>query len=387
MSPKNPWRVPFNSPFISGSELAHIKSAIGNGRLSGDGYYTRRCHSWLETNLGCTVALLTHSGTSALEMAALLCDIGPGDEVIMPSFTFVSTANAFVLRGATPVFVDIEKDTLNIDPKRIENAITAKTKAIVPVHYGGFPCDMQAILSTANAHGLRVIEDAAHGVLSKNSSQYLGSIGDLGCLSFHETKNIISGEGGALLINDPELVDKARIIWHKGTNRDAFNRGATDKYTWMDQGSSFLPSELTAAFLFGQLEQAAKIIDHRLAIRSLYRESLKVLCDMDLVRCPPVNNGGKENGHLFYLLVKSPEQRDLLIEYLAAVGIGSAFHYIPLHSSPAGKKYGYHVGDMFNTDSTSARLLRLPVHGKMSKTDASLVVNAVLDFFLHENKS
>ena len=375
------WRIRFNAPRVAGSEIDYIKRVAKYGRLAGDGEYTRRCHSWLEDNLSCKNVLLTQSGTAALEMAALLCNIGPGDEVIMPSFTFVSTANAFVLRGATPVFVDIDPTTLNIDTNLILGAITSKTKAIIPVHYGGIPCDMDGINRLANAHNLRVIEDAAHALLASHNRQFLGTFGDLGCISFHETKNIVSGEGGALLINDRELLDRARVIWQKGTNRDAFNLGLTDKYTWVDQGSSFLPSELTAAFLLAQLEESSQIIKHRLKLRSTYRKILQPLSDSACIRLPAENKQGKENGHLFYLITNSSSQRDDLIRHLATAKIMATFHYVPLHSSPAGERYGRHVGRMEVTNTISERLLRLPLHGNMSIDDAAYVAATVLDFF------
>lgn len=378
------WRIRFNSPRVYGSEIDYIKRVAKYGRLAGNGEFTKRCHSWLEDNLSCKNVLLTQSGTAALEMSALLCNIGPGDEVIMPSFTFVSTANAFVLRGAKPVFVDIDQTTLNIDTNLIPGAITSKTKAIVPVHYGGIPCDMDDINKLANAHNLRVLEDAAHGLLASHNQQFLGTIGDLGCISFHETKNIVSGEGGALLINDPELIDRARVIWQKGTNRDAFALRLTDKYTWVDQGSSFLPSELTAAFLFAQLEESSQIIKHRLMIRDTYRHFLQPLSDSACVRLPVENKRGQENGHLFYLITKSRSQRDDLIRHLAAAKIMATFHYVPLHSSPAGERYARYVGDMEVTNATSECLLRLPLHGNMSREDAVYVAAAVLDFF-HNN--
>lgn len=376
-----PWRIRFNAPFVAGNELAHIRHAVENGRLSGDGKYTRLCHAWLESRLGCHTALLTHSGTSALEMAALLCDICPGDEVIMPSFTFVSTANAFVLRGATPVFVDIGRESLNIDPQRIRDALTPRTRAIVPVHYGGVPCAMDDIVAIAAQHQLRVIEDAAHAVMARNSAQQLGTIGDLGCLSFHETKNIISGEGGALLVNNPELAERARILWEKGTNRDAFNRGTVDKYTWVDQGSSFLPSELTAAFLFGQLEQAECIIERRVTLCAGYRQRLQILQDRGLAQLPQTNPSGQENGHLFYLIVKDIAQRDRLIAHLKRAGIMAAFHYVPLHSSPGGQKYARHVGSMNVTNWASDGLLRLPMHNQLSEAEIAEVADSVLAYF------
>ncbi len=364
-----------------GDELKYINHAITEGRLAGDGEYTKACHKWLESNLNCHTALLTHSGTSALEMAALLCDISVGDEVIMPSFTFVSTANAFVLRGATPVFVDICPNTLNLNVNKIEAVITKKTKAIVPVHYGGLPCEMDEIVTLANQYSLRIIEDAAHAMLSTYKGKMLGSIGDLGCLSFHETKNIISGEGGALLINDPELADRSRVLWEKGTNRHAFSQGLVDKYTWIDIGSSFLPSELTAGFLYAQLQQARQIIDKRLEICSQYRDDLTILETKGLARLSVTNHHGDENGHIFYVLTDSLSQRNDLIEYLASHSIMAVFHYVPLHSSPAGLRYGSHNGELPVTDNISDRLVRLPVHFRLSIDDVKEVAKRVREFY------
>ena len=381
MLEKSYWQVRFNAPAVVGKEMEYIADAVSQGRLSGDGKYTRLCHAWLEDTLGCESALLTHSGTSALEMAAMLFDLGPGDEVIMPSFTFVSTANAFVTRGATPVFVDISPESLNIDIKQVSEAITESTKAIVPVHYGGLPCDMDSLLSLSKSAELRLIEDAAHAMLSTLGGRYLGSIGDVGCISFHETKNIISGEGGALLINDPELVDRARVLWEKGTNRSAFNQGLIDKYTWIDIGSSFLPGELTAAFLYGQLECASKIINRRLEITNLYRSSLAILEDEKIAILPPDNSLGRNNGHLFYLLVKDIEQRNQLIEYLARKKIMAAFHYVPLHSSPGGKKYARFHGGMNVTNDVSDRLVRLPLHYGLTNEEVIRVSKYILRFF------
>ena len=377
----NSWRIRFNAPFIVGKELEYINHTVTEGRLAGDGQYTKDCHKWLESNLNCSAALLTHSGTSALEMAALLCEISVGDEVIMPSFTFVSTANAFVLRGAIPVFVDICPKTLNLDVNAIEAAISNKTKAIVPVHYGGLPCDMDEIKAIAHQYNLRIIEDAAHAMLSSYKGQKLGSIGDLGCLSFHETKNIISGEGGALLINDPELVARARVLWEKGTNRHAFIQGQVDKYTWVDIGSSFLPSELTAAFLFAQLQQARKIIDKRLDICNQYRKGLAVLEIDGLANLSASNKHGDENGHIFYILTDNLLQRNDLIKYLASHSIMAVFHYVPLHSSPAGLRYGKQSGDLSVTNDISDRLVRLPLHFRLSIGDVSEVINRVREFY------
>ena len=377
------WRIRFNAPFTIGRELENIANAVEEGRLSGDGRFTRICHEWLERHLGCHKALLTHSGTAALEMAAMLCDIGPGDEVIMPSFTFVSTANAFVLRGATPVFVDICLSNLNLNPSLVEQAITARTKVVVPVHYAGIPCDMDAPMDIAQRHGLWVVEDAAHAMLSTYGERPLGSIGHMGCLSFHETKNIISGEGGALLINEPSLAGRAQIIWEKGTNRHDFFRGGVDKYTWVDVGSSFLPSELTAAFLSAQLEQADKIIARRLEICRLYREGLTQLEQAGLTTLPVKNNNGRENGHIFYLLTRDEDQRRRLLKHLEEKGIMATFHYVPLHSSPAGKRFGRVYGPTNVTEDVSVRLVRLPLHYRLTDGEVAEVIDRVIGFFRH----
>ncbi len=373
--------IPYNRPFIVGKELYYIAQAVIEGQLAGDGPFTKRCHKWLENNIGCQKALLTHSCTAALEMAAMLCGIQPGDEVIMPSFTFVSTANAFVLRGAVPVFIDIRPDTLNIDEKLIEQAISPKTRAIVPVHYAGVPCAMDEILEIARENGLYVIEDAAQSLLSTYKGRFLGTIGHLGCLSFHETKNIISGEGGALLINESVFNERAEIIREKGTNRSQFFRGEVDKYTWVDVGSSYLPSELISAFLFAQMELADKIVSARRNIFFSYLELLKPLENEGKVRLPFVDEKGSNNGHIFYIITSSLEQRDRLISYLNSHGIKAIFHYVPLHSSPAGKSYGRVSGKMDQTDQLSDRLIRLPLYYGMSDADVHLVVRRIRDFY------
>lgn len=352
-----------------------------SAHLSGDGPFTKQCHAWLERTLGCAKALLTHSCTAALEMAAILCDIQPGDEVIVPSFTFVSTANAFVLRGARPVFVDIRADTLNMDEQQIEKAITPKTKAIVPMHYAGGPCAMDAIMKIADRSGLWVVEDAAQALLSTYQGRFLGAIGHLGCLSFHETKNIISGEGGALLVNDAGLAERAEIIREKGTNRSRFFAGKVDHYTWTDIGSSFLPSEMVGAFLFAQLEQAEKIITARRRIFDLYHRSLRPLEEEGLVRLPSIENDGVSNGHLFYLITRTTEERKRLIEHLDASRILAVIHYVPLHSSPAGKRYGRVSGELAVTEDLSGRLLRLPLYYEMSDEDVGRVVASVKEFY------
>ncbi len=352
-----------------------------SSHLSGDGPFTKRCHAWLERTLGCGRALLTHSCTAALEMAAILCDIRPGDEVILPSFTFVSTANAFVLRGACPVFVDIRPDTLNMDERGIQEAITSKTRAIVPMHYAGAPCAMGPIMEIAERKKLWVIEDAAQALLSTYQGRFLGTIGHLGCLSFHETKNIISGEGGALLLNEPGLAERAQVIREKGTNRSQFFAGEVDHYTWTDIGSSFLPSELVGAFLFAQLEQAEKIIAARRRIFDLYHRSLRSLEEQQLLRLPCTEDDSVANGHLFYVIARTSEERKRLIEHLDARDILAVIHYVPLHSSPAGRRYGRPSGDLRVTEDLSSRLLRLPLFFEMTDRDVDRVVAAVKEFY------
>ena len=373
--------IPFNKPFVVGKELFYIAQAVMNGGIAGDGQFTRLCQQWLESNLGCSKALLTHSCTAALEMAAILADIGPGDEVIMPSFTFVSTANAFVLRGAVPVFVDVRADTLNLDERLVEAAITEKTKAIVAVHYAGQPCDMDTLLQLCEKHGLMLIEDAAQAILAREKTRALGTIGHLGCLSFHETKNVISGEGGALLINDPKLIERAEVIWQKGTNRKAFSRGEVSKYTWVDVGSSFLPSELTAAFLYAQLEQGETINTHRRALYEAYYHSLSALQADGFVRLPRTEGGKPANAHIFYLLMRNNQERGELIEYLREKGIYAVFHYVPLHDSPAGLRFSRCVGDLPVTQEISACLVRLPLYSDMSIEQVGRVCVAIFQFF------
>ncbi len=352
---------PFNRPYMTGSEFEYIAEAHANGILAGDGPFTKRCHERLEQRIGCTKALLTHSCTAALEMSALLADIEPGDEVIMPSYTFTSTAKAFVLRGGVPVFVDIRADTLNIDESLIEAAITPRTKAIVPVHYAGVSCEMDAIVVIAKRHGLMVIEDAAQGFASTYRGRPLGSIGALGCLSFHETKNIISGEGGALLINDAHLAERAEIIREKGTNRSAFFRGDVDKYTWVDLGSSFLPGELIAAFLWAQLQQGDDITRRRLEIWHHYHAALADAEQRGLLRRPIVPADCVHNAHMYYVLLPSLAARTEVIRRMREQSVMPVFHYVPLHSSPAGQRFGRVAGSMARTDDLSSRLLRLPL--------------------------
>lgn len=353
--------IPFNRPYMTGRELWYIAQAHTNGHLSGDGIFTKKCHAWLETNTGAHKALLTHSCTAALEMAAILADISPGDEVIMPSYTFVSTANAFVLRGGVPVFVDIRPDTLNIDENKIEAAITPRTKAIVPVHYAGVACEMDTIMDIARRYDLVVIEDAAQGIMSTYKGKPLGSIGHLGAYSFHETKNIISGEGGALLINDVRFAERAEIIREKGTNRGQFFRGQVDKYTWVDIGSSYLPGEVVSAFLWAQMEEAQSITNKRMAIWNRYHEAFAPLEAGDKLKRPIVPEDCNHNAHMYYILLDSLERRSMLISHLKAKGVHAVFHYVPLHSSPAGGSCARAAGLLKNTENLSDRLLRLPL--------------------------
>ena len=354
---------------MTGKELYYIAEAHFNGRLAGDGPFTKRCHGWLEERTGCNKALLTHSCTAALEIAALLLDIDEGDEVIMPSYTFVSTANAFALRGAVPVFVDIRPDTLNIDETKIEAAITSRTKAIVPVHYAGVACEMDTIMDIAKRHHLWVVEDAAQAVMSTYRGRPLGSIGHLGAYSFHETKNIISGEGGALLVNDTHFVERAEIIREKGTNRGQFFRGQVDKYTWMDIGSSYLPGEIIAAFLWAQMEEARLITDRRLAIWHSYHEALQGLEAAGKLRRPVIPADCQHNAHMYYVLLDSFATRTRIIKALHQQGINTVFHYVPLHLSPAGKQYARVHGELTHTEDLSDRLLRLPLWVGMDNVD------------------
>lgn len=365
--------IPFNKPYMTGRELWLISQAHAKGHLSGDGDFTRQCHAWLEERTGCRKALLTHSCTAALEMSALLLDLQPGDEVIMPSFTFVSTANAFVLRGAVPVFVDIRPDTLNLDETLIEAAVTPRTRAICVVHYAGVACEMDAIMAIAERHGLEVVEDAAQGIFSAYKGRPLGAIGAFGAFSFHETKNVISGEGGALLVNDPAYVERAEIIREKGTNRSRFLRGQVDKYTWVDVGSSYLPGEIIAAFLAAQLEQGEQITRERLALWDRYHAWAAPLEAEGLVRRPVVPGHCQHNGHMYYLLLPDLERRTAFIEELRAQGVGAVFHYIPLHSSPAGRRFGRTSGALPVTDEVSDRLVRLPLFVELGERFESVL--------------
>lgn len=353
--------IPFNKPYMTGRELDNIAQAHANAQLSGDGSFTKFCHAWLREHTGAHTALLTHSCTAALEMVAMLLDLSPGDEIIMPSFTFVSTANAFVLRGAVPVFVDIRPDTLNIDDRLIEGAITPRTRAICVVHYAGVACEMDAILAVAQRHGLAVVEDAAQGIFSSYKGRPLGTIGEMGCLSFHETKNVISGEGGALLLRDATFSERAEIIREKGTNRSRFFRGQVDKYTWVDVGSSYLPSELIAAFLAAQLDAGQVITGQRLAVWNRYHAAFQAHEQAGRARRPVVPGHCNHNAHMYYLLLPSLDMRRRFIEILHGLGIASMFHYIPLHSAPAGQHYGKTATPMSVTDSVSDCLVRLPL--------------------------
>jgi dTDP-4-amino-4,6-dideoxygalactose transaminase len=369
--------IPFNRPYATGKEIAYQAEALGNFHLSGDGPFTKRCHQWLEQRTGSAKALLTHSCTSALDIAALLLDLEPGDEVIMPSFTFVSTANAFVLRGAVPVFVDIREDTLNLDEKLIEAAITPRTRAIAPIHYAGVACEMDAMLMVAQRHRLALVEDAAQGIMAAYKGRPLGAIGDLGSLSFHETKNIISGEGGALLIRDPAMVSRAEIIREKGTDRERFFRGEVDKYTWQDLGSSFLPSDLIAAFLWAQLEEAERITRERLAIWNRYHAMLEPLERQGLLRRPIIPADCQHNGHIYHLLLPLGTDRQRVLRELKQQGVHSVFHYVPLHSSPAGQRFGRAQGDLALTTSLSERLIRLPMWFGLTEAQQQRVSDAL----------
>ena len=373
-------KIPFNRPYITGKEVCNIEKAQSNGHLSGDGEYTKLCHDWLQRRTGCHKALLTHSCTAALEMAALLLDIQPGEEIIMPSYTFVSSANAFVLRGGVPVFVDIREDTLNLDERLIESSITSRTRAIVPVHYAGVACEMDTIMAIARKYGLKVIEDAAQGIMSSYKEQALGKIGDLGAYSFHETKNITSGEGGALLINNSDMILRAEIIREKGTNRSLFVRGEVDKYTWQEVGSSFLPGELVAAFLWGQLEEASRITKERLSIWHRYHKLLEPLENKGMLRRPIIPDGCKNNAHMYYVILAPEIDRQKILDSFKLDKIGAVFHYVPLHSSPAGKRYGRLHGDLNVTNRQSKALVRLPLWIGLSNEQQDRIVKVLSDF-------
>jgi len=372
-------KIPFNRPYMTGKELHYITEAKTGNMLAGDGPFTKRCHGWLENKTGCNKALLTHSCTAALEMVALLLDIEPGDEIIMPSYTFVSTANAFVLRGGIPVFVDIREDTLNLDESLIESAITPRTRAIVAVHYAGVACKMDSIMNIARRHDLKVVEDAAQGVMANYKGRALGSIGDLGTYSFHETKNVISGEGGALLVNDPALALRAEIIREKGTDRSRFFRGEVDKYTWQEAGSSFLPGELTAAFLWAQLEEAERITSDRLTIWQRYHELIEPLEAKGLLRRPIIPDTCQHNAHMYYILLAPEIDRQKVLDELKGNDVFSVFHYVPLHSSPAGKRYGRAQGDLEVTNRQSERLVRLPLWVGLTEAQQEKIINVLSD--------
>lgn len=372
--------IPFNKPLILGKELEYIRQAITANHISGDGAYTKACNDWLVDQTKATKVLLTTSCTHALEMAAILCKLKPGDEVIMPSFTYVSTANAFVLQGAKIVFVDIRPDTMNIDENLIEAAITEKTKVIVPVHYAGISCDMDKIMAIGRKYHLLVVEDAAHGMMAKYKGKALGSIGDLGCFSFHESKNYSMGEGGAILINHKKFCDRAEIIRKKGTNRNDFLCKKIDKYTWVDVGSSYSPSDINAAYLFAQLEEAQKINRRRQDLWRQYHDLLKPLADKKIIELPHVPDECEHNGHLFYIKLRDMTERDQLIHYLKEYGISSVFHYVPLHSSPAGFKFGRFNGEDHYTTSESDRLLRLPLFYDLSEEELMTVVEKIYEY-------
>ncbi|MDF2042102.1 MULTISPECIES: dTDP-4-amino-4,6-dideoxygalactose transaminase [unclassified Pantoea] len=374
--------IPFNAPPIVGTEIDYMQSAMNSGKLCGDGGFTRRCQQWMEQRFGSKKVLLTPSCTASLEMAALLIDLQPGDEVIMPSYTFVSTANAFVLRGARIVFVDVRPDTMNIDETLIEPAITEKTRAIVPVHYAGVACEMDTIMALAAKHKLFVIEDAAQGVMSRYKGRALGTIGHIGCFSFHETKNYTAGgEGGATLINDASLVERAEIVREKGTNRSQFFRGQVDKYTWRDMGSSYLMADLQAAYLWAQLEAAERINQQRLRIWQRYYDALQPLAAQGRISLPVIPASCEHNAHMFYIKLRDQDDRQALINWMKEAEILTVFHYIPLHSSPAGERFSQFVGDDRYTTQESERLLRLPLFYNLSDNNQSTVISSLLSFF------
>jgi dTDP-4-amino-4,6-dideoxygalactose transaminase len=369
--------IPFARIYTTGNEVDYVRQAIESGHLCGDGHFTKQCQAWLEAKIGCPKALLTHSCTAALEMSAILADIQPGDEVILPSYTFVSTANAFVLRGGIPIFIDIRPDTLNLDESKIEAAITSRTKAIIPVHYAGVGAQMEAMMAIARSHNLIVIEDAAQGICASHQGQPLGSYGHMAAFSFHSTKNIISGEGGALVINDPQLMQRAEIIWEKGTNRKQFFRVEVDKYTWVDVGSSYLPSDAIAAMLWAQFQQAEAITARRIQIWNDYHEAFAELEVDRGIRRPQIPSASQHNAHIYYLLMKSLEERTQVLSELKNRGIQSTFHYVPLHSSPAGQKFGRLGSSMVVTEDISDRLLRLPLSTSLTDREVQQVIDTV----------
>ena len=373
--------IPFNVPPCVGTEMKYLEEAVRSRKISGDGAFTKRCSRWMEERFGAKRVLLTTSGTAALDMALLLCGLRPGDEVILPSYTFSSTANAAVLAGAKLVFTDIRPDTMNIDEKKLEAAITEKTKAVIVVHYAGVACEMDSILAIARRHGLKVIEDAAQGVMATYKGRYLGTLGDFGCYSFHETKNYSMGEGGALVLNDPEYIERAEILREKGTNRSKFYRGEIDKYTWVDFGDSFLPSELNAAYLWAQLERAEEVNADRLASWSAYHAALEPLAKRGKLALPVVPEGCAHNGHMFYVKCRDLEERTALIAFLKDRGILAVFHYVPLHSAPAGRKYGRFSGEDEYTTRESDRLLRLPMYYGLTEEDREQVSETIKGFY------
>lgn len=377
--PKN--RIPFNQPAVVGGELRHITRAVQSGWIGGDGFFTRKCNEWLEKTLKARKVLLTNSCTAALEMTAMLCDLKSGDEVLLPSFTFVSTATAFVLRGARLVFVDIRGDTLNIDETLIEASLTKRTKAIVPVHYAGIGCEMKKIKSIANQQRLFVIEDAAQGVMASYAGKSLGTLGDFGAYSFHETKNYTCGEGGALAINNPKYIKRAEVIIEKGTNRKEFYRGLVDKYTWVDIGSSYLPSDIAAAFLYGQLQKAKTITQRRLSIWERYYQGLLPLRNQGLIALPSVPHDCQHNGHMFYILLNSGLDCHRLAGYLKRHGVVSSFHYVPLHQSPMARRLGIHQRRLPMTESVASRLLRLPLFYGLKSADQEMVIDLIYQWF------
>ena len=376
--------IPFNVPLVTGTEAEYIRQVLDSRKLCGDGPFTRQCSAWLENRFGARKALLTTSGSSALDMAALLCGLEPGDEVILPSYTFPSTANAFVLAGARLVFVDIRPDTMNIDEKKIEAAVTERTRAVCVVHYAGVACEMDAILETARKHGLMVVEDAAQAVMGTYRGQALGTIGDFGCYSFHESKNYSMGEGGAILVNRPESAERAEILREKGTNRTQFYRKQVDKYMWMDYGDSYLPSELNAACLWAQLEKAEEINRDRRRSWDTYYKLFQPLAEAGKLELPSVPEGCVHNAHMFYVKLKDPEERGRFIGYLKEKGIGCVFHYVPLHSAPAGRRFGRFSGTDEYTTKESGRLVRLPMYYGLREEDIREVVRAAEGFFGHE---
>ena len=378
--------IPFNIPPYVGTEEKYIAEAIASHKICGDGQFTKKCNAWLEERFGANKALLTTSGSTALDMAALLCELKPGDEVILPSFTFSSTANSFVLAGARLVFVDVRPDTMNIDETKIERAITDKTRVIVPVHYAGVACEMDTIMDIAHRHGLMVVEDAAQGVMSSYKGRPLGTIGDFGCYSFHETKNYSMGEGGALIINNEAYNERAEILREKGTNRSKFFRGQVDKYTWVDFGDSYLPSELNAAYLWAQLEQADAINENRLATWNAYDEAFAPLKAQGKLELPVIPEGCVHNAHMYYLKLKNLQERTAFINYMKENDVHTVFHYVPLHSAPAGLKFGRFAGEDVYTTKESERLVRLPLYYGLAQEDLEKVIRLVYDFFAYEGE-